>query len=110
MKTYNRKLKKWVEEEKPVGSLKEPEMCKGKKPHEWVLMIPKYVKSSNTPILSKDDIEEYYKIAEEEKLSQAEFSKRYAKLGVRQRFYTSQSYYLYVCSKCLKEKISFKRL
>ena len=105
MKHYDRKLKKWVTEEKPMTSLKRPETCKGKKPHEWVLMIPKHVGTRRS--LFKEEIAEYYKIKEEHAQADRDFGDRYDKIGVNMRYYYGESYRFYKCAVCGKEKTEF---
>jgi hypothetical protein len=103
MKHYDRKLKKWVEEEKPMTSLKRPETCKGKKPHEWVLMIP--FRDSRHNAFHKDDIEKYYEIEEKRRLADEFFDEELKKIGIGRSFhYHYPLRRFYVCSRCLKEK------
>ena len=106
MKQYDRIQKKYVEVvDKPVGSLKRPETCKGKKPHDWVLMIPKHVSTRRT--LYKEEIAEYYKIKEDHAQADRDFGERYDKIGVNMRYYYGESYRFYKCAVCGKEKTEF---
>jgi hypothetical protein len=102
MKEYNRKTKRW-EEEKPVGSLKKLETCKGKKPHEFVLLIPNHVYRDH--LLSKDEIEKYYEIEEKRKIAQEFFDLEQNKIGVRcNRHWSYHNPRFYKCAICGKEK------
>ena len=105
MKTYNRELKKWVEEEKPVGSLKKPETCKGKKPHEFELVVPKYVET--THLFSREEVAQYYKISEDIAKFDNEQDEKARQLGVRHSsfIYTRVVHYYYKCQRCGKEQI-----
>ena len=105
MKEY--KKTKIEEEDKPVGSLKKPETCRGKRPHDWVLLIPEHIQRDHN--LDKDEIEYFYRLedqreAENEKVEKALTSigiHYYRYLGIRSRFYK--------CSVCGKKKYESKK-
>ena len=101
MKQYNRTAKRW-EEEKPMSSLKRPETCKGKKPHNFVLSIPKYIQRSK--ILSEDEIKEYYRIEEERIATNTVLDDKLFKLGIRSRHYFGHNRRFFICSVCGKER------
>ena len=63
MKVYNRQTKKWEEESPKAGSLKKPKACRGGRPHDFVLLVPSYIKRDHE--LFKEEIEKYYEIEEE---------------------------------------------
>ena len=102
MKTYNRKTRIW-EEEKPVGDLKKPKLCKGGKPHNFLLALPEYVQVNGA--LTPYGIEEYYKIEAERLLTNMELDEKLRAWGIKvNRFYGGKDYKHYKCSVCGKKK------
>ena len=101
MKEYNRTTRKWEEKEKN-SSLKKPKLCKGKRPHDFVLLIPRWIKHDHD--LFKDEIEAYYKIESERNEMNKEFDKRLLSIGVIRNYCHSSQLRLYRCSVCGKEK------
>ena len=104
MKEYNHKTRRWEEKKEKVGSLKRPDTCKGKKPHEWVLLLPHHTTADH--FLSKDEIAEFYKISEEVSKFSNECDEKAQKLGVIHNSfnYTRVVRYFYKCSRCGKEQ------
>lgn len=102
MKTYNRKLKKWVEEDKPVGSLKRPETCKGKKPHDWVLLIPAMY-SKHKPF-SKEEVQSFYEIQDDRAKWEKSYSEKLEALGLQSHHWSFEFRRFYKCARCGKEK------
>ena len=102
MKQYDRKLKKWVEEKEKVGSLKRPETCKGKKPHDWVLLIPSMI-SKHKPF-SKEEVARYYEIEAGRKALEKSYNEELAELGLESRYWSYELRKFYKCAKCGKEK------
>jgi len=102
MKEYNRTTKRWEEPDKN-GSLKKPETCKGKKPHDFVLLIPQYINRQHLPF-SKDQVEEYYAIEDERKMMNEVLDDKLMRLGINQRHYGGRCTRYYVCSVCGKNK------
>lgn len=104
MKTYNRKTKKWEEVSKEnVGSLKKRDLCKGGKPHDPILVLPSYVRTSSS-LLGIDVAEKYYKL-EEEIYAYIDSKKGdYEALGISpQHFgYNTTVNKYYICSVCNK--------
>jgi hypothetical protein len=106
-KIYNRQLKKWVEEEKPVGSLKKPDTCKGGRPHEFELVIPKYISTDH--ILTEKEILDYYKIVKDKLESDNKYDEKLKKIGIRHSsfYYTRKINLHYKCTRCGKEQIKY---
>lgn len=100
MKEYNRKTKRWEEPEKN-SSLKKPDTCKGKKPHDFVLLVPKWIKCSH--YLSKDEISEYYRLEDERNNMNNQFDLQFSVLGIENRVYYGPRSRFYRCSVCGKE-------
>jgi hypothetical protein len=101
-KVYNRDKRIW-KDEKPMTSLKRPETCKGKKPHEFVLIIPKYI--STTHDFNFDEVRKYYEIKDSECKFAEELDREYKKLGVRNScYFLHRCFRYYKCSRCGKEK------
>lgn len=79
MKVYNRKTKRWEEADK-AGSLKKRELCKGKRPHDFVLLIPEYIRRDHN--LFKNEIIQYYQIEEERIKMNIVLDKRLNAMGI----------------------------
>jgi hypothetical protein len=106
MKEYNRKTKRWENIERPATSLKKPETCKGKKSHDFVLLIPKYVSKDHN--LSKDEVEEYYQIEADRHTFEIELDRRLKQIGVNTRRWTGYRSKFYKCAVCGKEKCEYE--
>jgi hypothetical protein len=104
MKEYNHKTRKWEEKTEKVGSLKRPETCKGKKPHEFELALPKHVETTHT--FSPEEVAKFYKISEEVTKFDNKKDEEARLLGVRHSTfgYIRVVRYFYKCAKCGKEK------
>ena len=103
MKEYNHKTKRWEVPEKPMTSLKKPETCKGKKPHNFVLCLDKFqrVRKELTP----EEIEEYYRLEEARMDFEDQINEKLAQFVVINRRYVGSKYRYYKCSVCGKEII-----
>lgn len=105
MKKYDRKTKKWVEEE-TIKHTRKKDTCRGQKAHDFVLVLPPYVTYEGT---YKHNPEEYYVLLEEGKKVEFELSKKIAALGVVERFTRAWSLMPvmrhYVCSVCKKQEL-----
>jgi hypothetical protein len=106
MKQYNRTTKKWEEVEKN-GSLKKPKLCKGQRPHDFVLLIPPYINHKMN--LSKDEIESYYEIENNRNYMNKEFDKELLVLGVVSHHWSTSPTRFYRCSVCGKQKYDYKK-
>jgi len=61
MKEYNRQTKKYEEKStEQIGDLKKRELCRGKKPHEWLFVIPDYSRSHKNDDLPQIVVEFFY--------------------------------------------------
>ena len=104
MKQYDRIQKKYVEVvDKPVGSLKRPETCKGKRPHEWVLLIPSMINRQHKPF-SKEEVASYYEIEAEFEKWKKNYDDKMEALGLQSFRYSYKLNKFYKCAKCGKER------
>lgn len=102
MKEYNRQTKRWEEKKEDVGSLKRPETCKGGRPHDFVLLVPKYIKTDH--FLTADEVAEYYRLEEEDVIFQGEQRKKYKAIGIVNAGFRPGPCRFYRCSVCGKEE------
>jgi hypothetical protein len=102
MKVYNRQTKKWEGESAKVGSLKKPKLCKGNRPHDFVLLVPSYVKRDHE--LFKEEIEKYYEIEEERDSVNKIIDEKLLKIGIQHRGWRGTRDKLYRCSVCGKQE------
>lgn len=67
MKEYNRATKKWEEKTTEiVNNLKKPDMCRGKKPHDFMLRVPDYSNLRRNDDLPLEVVEMYYRLKDEQ--------------------------------------------
>ena len=102
MKEYNHKTRRWEEKKEKIGSLKKPETCKGKQPHDFVLLIPSMI-SRHRPF-SKEDILRYYELEADREERESVYNAELAKIGIDSLRYSYKLRKFYTCSKCGKEK------
>ena len=108
MKEYNRKTKRWEDVDRIVGSLKKPDTCKGKKPHDFVLVIPKYYR--NGKVFNKEQTERFYELEDSKDELTNKVNDEYEKMGlIPPRRYRPSTNRYYVCSVCGKEKYEDKK-
>ena len=100
------KHKKWVEEKEKTGSLKKPKTCRGGKPHDFVLLVPFYLKR-NLPLTHEQTLR-YYELQEIERLFKQQQNEEYQKIGLTQFRYSFSNHYFYRCAVCGKEKYEDK--
>lgn len=106
MKKYDRQLKKWVtvEEYERTHQQKDKKFCRGKRPHDFVLVLPTGVTYNEK---YRFDPESYYKIMDE-RVAFIEGQKRQLEqMGILQRWgssWNSKETRLYMCSVCKKQK------
>ncbi len=58
MKEYDREKRKYVEKTTGQGKFKSRETCRGRKPHDYILTLPEYVKVTDDIV--PEAITEYY--------------------------------------------------
>ena len=111
MKVYDRDKRKWVEqdvlEKEREAKLKKAKLCRGQKPHDFLLVLPSYVpklKGDHT----QEEIEEYYlsekrvaEFMEQEKENLAKYG-----IGSRSSFRLGRQTKYYECSICRKKEYS----
>jgi hypothetical protein len=103
MKVYDRQKKKWVDEETvKSGSLKSRVLCKGKRPHNFILTLPDYMRSFSRE-LTPDEAEKFYIIEEETKEFLTSQAKKLADLGIRNTGYIGRVIRYYRCDVCGKK-------
>lgn len=112
MKQYDYKARKWITQEeydKRYPPHKDKEICRGKKPHDWILVLPNYVGYTET---YRHNPEVYYKLMEEAQTYSENLSKRLLELGIKSRYHMSFASFaehkLYICSVCKKQKTIYK--
>ena len=105
MKKYDREKRKWVSEEEyeKTHQPRDKHFCRGKKPHDWVLVLPEFVEYNSNYNL---DATVYYKTVSEINTFLIEKGKELQKLGIIDDLsFTRRGMLLYyVCSVCLKRK------
>ena len=107
MKKYSRIAKKHVtpEEYDRIHSTKDKDFCKGKKPHDFVLVLPHYVTYDET---YKHNPLEYYKLKAELEDFEDAIDKKVRALGVVERTFRisrlRRKNYLFICSVCKKQE------
>lgn len=60
MKEYNRKTRKWEVITEVVGDLKKRDTCRGKKPHDFVLVLPDHLRNYYMVDITTENVEKYY--------------------------------------------------
>lgn len=100
------KHKKWEEEKEKTGSLKKPKTCKGGRPHDFILLVPFYIRR-NTPLTPEQTLK-YYKLQEIEQLFKEKQDEEYKKIGLKEFHYNFMPHYFYRCAICGKEKYEDK--
>jgi hypothetical protein len=109
MKEYNRDKKIWEEpQENKKGSPKKRDTCKAKKPHDFVLVIPKH--RSNYRPYSAETVAKYYQIEDEKDAFDKQHDDKLIEMGLMHR-YAWRGYFTprhYICSVCGKEETDYK--
>ena len=107
MKEYNRKTRKW---ENPVateqvGDLKKRDTCRAKKPHDFKLVLPKYLQAVN-PDVTDIQIENYYE-SKDRGIDFENAEKKFLQsIGINSRYDSKLRPYAcryYECTVCHKE-------
>lgn len=102
MKVYDRKSKKWVEEDVvKAGSLKKPDTCKGKRPHNFILVLPEYIKT--TTEITPEAVAKYYEIEEETHTLLVNQANKLAGIGIRSTGWNRKPTKYYRCDVCGKK-------
>lgn len=106
-KIYDPKTKRYVEKTEQVGSLKKPDLCKGHRPHDFVLVLPPYTRLlPGAPFLNAEQIEAYYSFEEGRASANKHYDEFEQGLGVDAksswRGYEVTRYF--VCANCGKKK------
>lgn len=111
MKEYDRVKKIWVEPEDltvNMTSLKKRELCRGKKPHEFKLIIPDYSNSHKNDDLSQETIMLFYEKMDALNEHKRNLQKEINELGINHKvFYfhdTNAERRHYVCAVCGKRE------
>lgn len=88
MKEYDRDKKMWVKPEtltEKVTVLKKSELCRGKKPHEYVLIVPDYSNSHKNDDLSQETVDRFYALMDEHHEHNKKYQKEVDALGINYR-------------------------
>lgn len=111
MKKYDHKEREWVTEEEYDRrmSKRDTSLCRGKKPHDFVLVLPSYVGYDET---YKFNPEEYYKILDEGRDFEKKQKERMAELGIKPRYFSWNHYErrMFMCTICKKVKYKDAKL
>lgn len=110
MKEYNRKTKSWEYPADTVTSLKKKETCRGKRPHEYQLVLPPYVCTWRD--LTSDEVLSYYVLEEKCYAQDFEHYENMQRLGVsvgKPYRSTSRHFECKVCGKKEMELIEVKK-
>lgn len=103
MKTYNRQTKSWEDPADAVLSLKKKETCRGKRPHEYQLVLPNYVRTTHD--FTSDDVLSYYAL--EDKLTEQtiEIFEEMRQLGASAGKPFMHYYRYFECQVCKKKEM-----
>lgn len=106
MKKYDVDKKKWVTSEEYEKSRKprDKSVCRGKKPHDYVLVLPHGVTYDDT---YKFNPEVYYEIMEQRRQFLLNFKNKLISQGIRVRWSWNDEHVetkCYICSVCKKQK------
>lgn len=103
MKEYNRTTKKY--EEVTNIKLKKRELCKGEKPHDYVLVLPDHETYDEN---YKFNPEKYYEILEDLGRYEEMVAKSLIEMGIKSRYgrfvMSRWVHRHYICSVCKKKK------
>jgi hypothetical protein len=102
------KHQKWEEEQREkTGSLKKPILCKGKKEHQFILVIPKYFRLIKP--MTIEEINMFYFLGERYVTFMKGQSEAYERIGLK-KYSEPRVIYYYKCSVCGKEKSEYKKI
>lgn len=104
MKRYDREKRKYISEEEYQEGKKKRELCRGGKPHDYILVLPYHARHTDS-VLGIDIAEEYYRIIDEFEDLLDKREERLKAIGVTEGFYRSsiRREREYVCSVCQKK-------
>lgn len=110
MKKYDNKLKKYVTQEEWDKSHKhkDKDLCKGKRPHDFVLVLPFHITYNST---YKFNPEMYYKIVDEINEFKEKQDKRLIDMGIVKRYgdWNRAETRCFMCSVCKKQKYEYAK-
>lgn len=107
MKTYDREKKKWVEADRHQNK-RDADVCRGKKEHDYVLVLPDgVIYLENYGFRPK----EYYRIMDEILEFKTKKMTEIEKMGILPRWSWSdrKETRLYMCSVCKKKKYEYEK-
>lgn len=83
---------------------KDPKICRGGKPHDFILVLPFHV--TYDPNTYKFNPDEYYKIMDEEAERAEEVDRKLAAIGVKKKYssWRHRETRCYICSVCKKQR------
>lgn len=107
MKKYDRETKKWisVDEHDKKYSPRDKSLCRGKKPHDYVLVLPNYIRFDST---YKFNPEEYYRIENETHDFLNEQVEKLKNIGIITKRYERKPTKMFMCSVCKKQKYEYE--
>lgn len=107
MKIYHRESKKWLtpEEIEKYKSRKDKKLCRGKKPHDYVLVLPSHVQYNSE--IYKFNPEEYYKVKDEIYDFIEKQNQKLVAMGIKVRCWNRKETRLYGCTVCKKLEYVF---
>lgn len=103
MKKYDHEKKEWVtlEEYERRQKQRTNKLCRGNKPHDFVLVLPIFVSFTDSYNFNPN---EYYRIMDERYEFIENQKKELEKLGIINRGWNRKETRLYMCAVCKKQK------
>lgn len=112
MKQYRRDAKRHMSDEEyevyKAKGRKDPKICRGGKPHDYVLVLPFHV--TFDPAIYKFNPEEYYRLKDELTALIEKHNEKIVAMGVTSRYrsWERRETRYYICSVCKKQKYDFQ--
>lgn len=103
MKHYDRAKKKWVTQEE-LDTAKKPrdkDVCKGRRPHDYVLVLPWYVQTDEKYQFNP---EKYYDMMKKRLAFIEKQDSELKSMGIFRASYNGNESKLFICSVCKKQK------
>lgn len=109
MKKYDRTTKRWVDADTLDKRMnkRDPEACRGKKPHDYVLVLPDHVKYDSTYNFKA---EQYYELSDAKHALLEGYREQLGKMGIREAWgWNHKETRMYICTVCKKRKYDFAK-
>lgn len=108
MKHYDRETNTWMTEDEYREHKRKRELCKGSKPHDFVLVLPSHARHS-TSVLGIEVAEDYYRIMDDiVDYTRAQYS-NLTSIGIHAKVYPPRyPVREYLCMECGKKDYQYK--